>query len=146
MPTLGSLFQIRSFRCAPEPIVEFDRHRRKEVPLVHSLKQVFTESAASGIVWRPDPDSRHDSADGVDDLPGNSLGFYGARPSLFEASVKLPQSFLWRFLSRAAARGRRRARSTTLSLFRGCHCTNASRNRHAVKDYRGERKRPIMFP
>jgi hypothetical protein len=60
-------------------------------------------------------------ADGVDDLLGNSFGFYGARRSLFEAGVKLSQSFLWRFLNRAAASGRHRVSSLTLSLFRGCH-------------------------
>jgi hypothetical protein len=82
---------------------------------------MFAEGAASGIAGRPDFDSRHGLADGVDDLPGNSLGFYGARRSLFEASVKLSQSFLWRFLSRAAASGRHPVSSTILSLFRGCH-------------------------
>ena len=107
----GSLF---------EPFVEFDRHRRKEVPLIHSIQQMFPESTAAGISGRPDPDSRHGSADGVDNLRRNALRLFRARLGFLEADVKLPQSLLGS-LRFAAASGRRHVRSPTLTLFRGCH-------------------------
>ena len=121
MPALWSFVKVRSFRCALEPFVEFHCHRRKEVPFVHSIPQVFPVGTASGISGRPDPDSRHDLSDSVDDLLGNALGFYRARLSLFEASVKLWQSFLRRFLRLAAASGMGRIGSLALSLFHGRH-------------------------
>jgi hypothetical protein len=114
---------------------ELDRHRRKEVPLVHSIQQVLTESAAADISGRPDPDSRHGSADSVDDLPGNSLGFHGARRSLFEAGVEFPQSFLWRFLGGPTAGGRHRLSSTALGLLRSCHVSILAEGGRAWKDY-----------
>jgi hypothetical protein len=81
---------------------------------------MFAEGATSGISRRPDPDSRHKLAHGVDDFLRNALRFLGARSGFFEAGVKLSQSLLGipRF---AAASGRRRFSSTILSLFRGCH-------------------------
>ena len=121
MPTLGSFVKIRSFRCALEPFVEFHCHRRKEVPLVHSISQVFAVGTASGISGRPDPDSRHDLSDSVDDLFGNTLGFCGTRLSLLEASVKLGQRLLRRFLRFAAAGGMGRIGALAPSLFHGCH-------------------------
>ena len=68
---------------------EFHGHRRKEVPLVHSMPQVLAVGTASGISGRPDPDSRHGLSDSVDYLLGNALGFCGARLGPFEVSVKL---------------------------------------------------------
>jgi hypothetical protein len=68
VPALRGFFKVRSLRSALEPFVEFDRHRRKEMPSVYSIQQVFSEGAAAGISGRPDPDSRHGSADGVDNL------------------------------------------------------------------------------
>jgi hypothetical protein len=121
VPARWSFVKVRSFRCALEPFVEFHCHRRKEVPLVHSISQVFAVGTASGISGRPDPDSRHDLSDSVDDLLGNALGFYRARLSLFEASVKLWQSLLRRFLCLAAASGMGRIGSLALSLFHGRH-------------------------
>ncbi len=91
MPALWSFFQIRRFRPTLEPFVEFDRHRREEMPLVYSVEQMFTERTAAGISGRPDLDSRHDSADGIDDLRRNSLGLFRARLGFFEAGVKLSQ-------------------------------------------------------
>ena len=73
MPTLGSFVKVGGFRCTPEPFIEFHCHRRKELPLVHSLPQVLTVGTASGISGRPDPDSRHNLSDSVDDLLGNAL-------------------------------------------------------------------------
>lgn len=106
MPASRSLFQVRSFRPTLDPFVKLDRHGSKKVPFVHSIQQVFAVSTTLGISGRPDPDSRHGLADSVDDLLGNALGFYGARLGLFEAGVKLSQSFLWRFLRFAATSGR----------------------------------------
>jgi hypothetical protein len=120
MPAFWSLFQIRSFRSTPEPFVEFYRHRRKEVPLVHSIQQVLTESTAADISGRPDPDSRHDLADGVDDLRRDALRFCRARLGLFEAGIKLSQGLLGSLRFAAASR-RHHVRSTVLTLFRGCH-------------------------
>jgi len=120
VPALRRFFQIRSLRSTLEPFVEFDRHRRKEIPLVHSIQQVFAVGAASGISGRPDPDSRHDLSDGVDYLLRNALGLFRARLGFFEACVKLPQSLLGSLRFAAASR-RHRVGSTTLSLLRGCH-------------------------
>jgi hypothetical protein len=53
------------------------------MPLVYSVQQMFTESAAAGISGRPDLDSRHDLADGVDDLRGNAFGLFRARLGFF---------------------------------------------------------------
>ncbi len=66
---------------------------------------MFAEGTTSGITRRPDLDSHHGSADGVDDLLRNALRFLGARLRFFKAGVKLPQSRLGspRF---AAASGR----------------------------------------
>jgi hypothetical protein len=85
-----------------------------------SIQQMFSESTAADISGRPDPDSRHDSPDGVDDLRRDALRLLGATLGLFEAGEKLPQSLLcsWRF---AAAVGRHRISSTTPCLFCGCH-------------------------
>jgi hypothetical protein len=109
VPALWTFVKVWSFRCPLEPFVKFHCHRRKEVPFVHSIPQVFAVGTASGISGRPDPDSRRDLSDSVDYLLGNALGFYGTRLSLFEARVKRWQSFLWRFLCVTAARRRFRA-------------------------------------
>jgi hypothetical protein len=68
MPALRRFLPVRSLRSTLEPLVEFDRHRHKEMPPVYSIQQVLSESAAAGISGRADPDSRHGSADGVDNL------------------------------------------------------------------------------
>jgi hypothetical protein len=104
---------------------------------------MFAEGTASRISRRPDLDSRHDLADGIDDLLRNALRFLGARLGFFEAGVKLPQSLLGspRF---AAASRRRRFSSTILSLFRGCHVQILAEGGRAWKDYPYiKRKRPI---
>jgi hypothetical protein len=106
VPAFWGFFQVWSFGPAPEPLVKFHCHRRKEVPLLDSIYEVFAEGSASGISWRPDPDSRHDLADGVDNPSGNALRLFGAGLGLFEAGVKISQSLLWRFLLFAAASGR----------------------------------------
>jgi hypothetical protein len=121
VPALWSFVKIRSFRCALEPFVEFNRHRRKELPLVHSIPSSVPGRHGIGHPGRSDPDSRHGLADGVDYLFGNSLGFFGTRLSLLEAGVKLWQILLRRFLSFAAASGMGRIGSLALSLFHGCH-------------------------
>ncbi|MGO9646835.1 MAG: hypothetical protein ACLPOO_02155 [Terriglobales bacterium] len=121
MPTLRTFVKVRSFRCALEPFVEFHCHRRKELPFVHSIPQVFAVSTASGISGRPDPDSRHNLSDSVDDLLGNALGFLGTGLGLLEAGVKPWQSLLWRFLCFAAASGMGPIGSLALRLFHGCH-------------------------
>ena len=121
VPAFRRFFKLRSFRSALEPSVEFYRHRRKEESLFDSIEKMFAEGTTPGISWRPDLDSRHDLADGVNYLLGNALGFYRARPSLFEAGVKFAHGFLRRFLRLAPANGRHRVVSTTPGLFRGCH-------------------------
>ncbi len=117
----GASSRSGSFRRTLEPFVEFSRHRRKEVPLVHSIPQVLAVGTASVVSGRSDSDSRHGLADGVDYLFGNPLGFFGTGLSLLEAGVKLWQSLLRRFLCLAAASGMSGIVSLALSLFHGCH-------------------------
>jgi hypothetical protein len=120
VPALESLFEVRSLRPAPEPFIEFDRHRRKEMPFVDSVEQMFAEGATSGIAGRPDLDSRHDSADGGDNLRRNTLGLFRARLGFFEAGVKLAQGLFRGSLSLATASGDL-VRSPILSLLGSCH-------------------------
>ena len=122
--------------------VAFHCHRSKKVPFVHSIPQVFAVGTASDIPGRPDPDSRHDLSDSVDDLLGNALGFYGARLSLFEARVKLWQNLLRRFLCLAAASGTGRIASLALSLFHGCHMRMLAETGSRLKITESQRKRP----
>jgi hypothetical protein len=68
VPALGNFFNVRSFRCTLEPFVEFYCHRCEELPIVHSIPQVFAVGTASGVSGRPDPDSRHGLPDSVDYL------------------------------------------------------------------------------
>src|SRR5271168_3239838 len=91
------------------------------MPLVHSIQQVFTERAATDVSGRPDPDSRHNSADGVDNLRRNALGLFRARLGFFEAGVKLSQVLFRCGLRRFPATSGHRLSSTALSLFCGCH-------------------------
>jgi hypothetical protein len=121
MPALRSFIKVRSLSRAFQPFVELYRHRRKEVPFVDSIQQVFSEGTAAGISGRPDLDSRHDLADGVDYLLRNALGFFRARLGFFEAGVKLLQGLFLGGLRFADASGRHRLGSTILSLLRGCH-------------------------
>ncbi len=124
-----------------------------EKVFVHSIEQVFTESTAAGISGRPDLDSRHDSADGVDDLRRDALRLFGARLGFFEAGVKLSRSFLWHLLAFAAARRKCRASWFASSLFRGCHIGMLAENSQALKDYLPNGKgqsdfsdRPLLMP
>ena len=121
VPAFWRFLQVRSLGSSLEPFVQFYRHGSEELPLFHPLQQVFAEGSAADVSWRLDLDSRHDLADGVDYLFGDAFGFFGARLGLFEACVKLSQGFPLGSLRLAAASGRCRVSSTTLSLFRGCH-------------------------
>ena len=142
MPALWSFVKVRRFWRALEPLVQFHCHRRKEIPFVHSIPQVFAVGTASGIPGRSDPDSRHGLADGVDDLFGNPLGFFGTRLSLLEAGVKLWQTLLRRFLCLAAASGMGRIASLALSLFHGCHMRMLAETGSRLKITESQRKRP----
>ncbi len=147
MPALRSFFQIWSLRSTLKPFVQFDRHRREEMPFIDSIQQVFTENNASRISGRPDPDSRHDSADSVDNLRGNALGFFRAGLGFFEPGIKLSQVLFRRSLRRFAAAIGHRVRSPILSLLGGCHIKILAEGSDAWKDsFHAKRKRPIMFP
>ena len=104
------------------------------MPFIDSIQQVFTENNASRISGRPDPDSRHDSADSVDDLRGNALGLFRTGLGFFEPGVKLSQVLFRRSLRRFAATIGHRVRSPILSLLGGCHIKILAERSDAWKD------------
>ena len=95
---------------------------------------MFAEGTASGISGRPNPDSRHDSADGVDDLRGNALGLFRAGLGFFEPGVKLSQVLFRRSLGRFASAIGHRVRWPILSLLGGCHIKILAEGSDAWKD------------
>jgi hypothetical protein len=83
VPARRRLIQIWSDRVALEPFVEFNCHRREKMPPIDSIEYMVAERTAAGIAGRPDPYSRHGSADSVDNLRRDALRFFGARFGLF---------------------------------------------------------------
>jgi hypothetical protein len=49
VPAFSSFRQIGSFRTAFQPLIQFDGHGRKKLAPVHSISQMVTIDAASGI-------------------------------------------------------------------------------------------------
>ena len=120
VPALRSFFQVRSLRTSLQPRVEFHRHWRKKLTLVHSIAKMALERAAPRVPRRPDLDCRHGLADGVNDLPGNALRLFRARLGLFEAGVELLQALRLVVGRLPGARGRNSCVFDP-SLLRRCH-------------------------
>ena len=111
--------------------VQLERHRREELPLVHSISQMVTIRAAPGVSWRPDLNCRHSLTDGVNNLPGNTLGFFRTGASLIKSGVEIRKRLVFRG-GRLAGRSWRPG-GLPPTWFRRCHVVMVAEATKAAK-------------